>query len=224
MTNISSHRITTSLRWERFFGKKFFCRLKNCKLNRKMKRKYFIVFTFLIALTACIEKRGEYIHTQKDWKEEFNERLPLLGHRNWILIVDKAYPEQTTAGVETINTNEDLLSVLKYVKSGIDSSKHINAEVFTDKELGFITPKEVPTIVAIRDSLKAILGNNASSIPHDSVFVKIESASKLFKILVLKTNQTIPYTSVFMRLNCAYWDGKREKELRDSIESHSKDK
>ena len=187
-------------------------------------KKYLLVFTLLIALTACIEKKGESTDTQKDWKVKFNERLPLLGHRNWILIVDKAYPEQTTAGVETINTDEDLLSVLKYVKSGIDSSTHVNAEVFTDKELGFITTKQVPAIGAMRDSLNAILGSNRSSVPHDSVFVKIDAASKLFKVLVLKTNQTIPYSSVFMRLNCAYWDGKREKELRDSIALHGNDK
>lgn len=187
-------------------------------------KKYILVFTLLIAMTACIDKKGENINSEKDWKAKFNERLPLLGHRNWILIVDKAYPEQTTTGVETINTDEDLLTVLKYVKAGIDSSKHVNAEVFTDKELGFITPKQVPAIVGLRDSLNAILGNNRSSIPHDSVFVKIDAATKLFKVLVLKTNQTIPYSSVFIRLNCAYWDGKREKELRDSIALHTNDK
>jgi len=187
-------------------------------------KKYVLVFTCLIALIGCTNKNGENTNTQKDWKAKFNERLPLLGHRNWILIVDKAFPEQTTAGVETINTNEDLLTVLKYVKAGIDSSKHVNAEVFTDKELGFITPKQVPAIVGLRDSLNAILGNNRSSIPHDSVFVKIDAATKLFKVLVLKTNQTIPYSSVFIRLNCAYWDGKREKELRDSIVLHTNNK
>ena len=36
------------------------------------------------------------------WKKEFEEILPMLGHRNWILVVDKAYPMQSADGIETI--------------------------------------------------------------------------------------------------------------------------
>jgi hypothetical protein len=36
-----------------------------------------------------------------------------MGHRNWILIVDKAFPEQNAAGMEYIYANEDLNAVFK---------------------------------------------------------------------------------------------------------------
>ena len=32
------------------------------------------------------------------WQEKLEEQLPLLGHRNWILIVDSAYPLQNASG------------------------------------------------------------------------------------------------------------------------------
>ena len=32
---------------------------------------------------------------------------PVLEHRNWIVIADSSYPAQTSAGIETIATNED---------------------------------------------------------------------------------------------------------------------
>jgi hypothetical protein len=36
--------------------------------------------------------------------------------------------------------------------------------------------------------------------------------------VVLKTEETIPYTSVFIELGCKYWNGENEKELRKRME------
>ena len=44
--------------------------------------------------------------------------------------------------------------------------------------------------------------------------LKIDKASKLFKTLVIKTNQVIPYSSVFIELDCDYWSRDKEKQLR----------
>src|ERR1700733_11277413 len=40
-----------------------------------------------------------------DWKTVLVDRLPLYGHRNWIVIADSAYPAQTASGIETIYSN-----------------------------------------------------------------------------------------------------------------------
>jgi hypothetical protein len=45
----------------------------------------------------------------------------------------------------------------------------------------------------------------------------IDHASKLFKVMVLKTNETIPYSSVFIELDCKYWSGENEILLRDKL-------
>src|SRR5271156_1292123 len=52
---------------------------------------------------------------QEDWRARLNQQLQLMGHRNWIAVVDSAYPLQTSAGVETIETNDDQLQVVKIV-------------------------------------------------------------------------------------------------------------
>jgi hypothetical protein len=36
-------------------------------------------------------------------------------------------------------------------------------------------------------------------------------------VLVLKTRLTIPYTSVFIRLECGYWSADAEKRLRAAM-------
>ena len=40
-----------------------------------------------------------------DWNQRLAEAMPLLGHRNWILVVDSAYPLQISPGIETVETN-----------------------------------------------------------------------------------------------------------------------
>ena len=55
---------------------------------------------------------------------------------------------------------------------------------------------------------------NAGRVPHDRVVANVEEAAKHFNILVLKTNMTIPYTSVFIRLDCKYWSADAETRMR----------
>jgi hypothetical protein len=47
----------------------------------------------------------------------------------------------------------------------------------------------------------------------------MDASSKLFKILVLKTNETLAYSSVFLQLDCAYWNAEKEGHLREAMKS-----
>ena len=49
------------------------------------------------------------------WEAVLTRRLPLLGHRNWIVVADAAYPAQSNPGIETIATGADHLQVLARV-------------------------------------------------------------------------------------------------------------
>ena len=151
----------------------------------------------------------------KDWKTQFNQTLPLLGHRNWIVVADKAFPQQNAAGMQVINTNENLLPVLQYVLQQVNATSHVKPIIFRDKELQFITENQAKGVKEFeREALQLFGGQEVQTILHDSVFTKLDDASKLFTIIVLKTNETIPYTSVFLELDCAYWSADKERQLR----------
>jgi len=153
-----------------------------------------------------------------NWKMQLNIQLPLLGHRNWILVVDKAFPAQNADGIITINTGEPLLTVLQYTLDQLNSSTHVKPIIFTDTELNYITEKQVPEIEKFKTDLFGIIPKGQSqTLLHDSVFVQIAKASELFRIIVLKTEQVIPYSSVFLQLDCKYWKGENEILLRESI-------
>ena len=47
--------------------------------------------------------------------------------------------------------------------------------------------------------------------------IALDESSSLFTTLVIKTNCTIPYTSVFLQLDCAYWGAENEAVLRQKM-------
>jgi hypothetical protein len=152
------------------------------------------------------------------WKKEFDQALPLLGHRNWILVVDKAYPMQSADGIETIYTGDKLLNVLKYVLSAMEDEGHVRPIIYNDKELLFMRDDLSKGVDAFKAGLaQALKKHKVEVIPHDEIFAKLDEASKLFNVLVLKTDCLLPYTSVFIELDCGYWSAEREKALRDRI-------
>jgi D-ribose pyranose/furanose isomerase RbsD len=152
------------------------------------------------------------------WKSKLEEILPLLGHRNWILIVDSAYPLQSSTGVETLETNADQVEVVRAVLEELHHSIHVRPVVYMDSELPFVTEKDAPGVTAYRRALKAVIGSQAiQSLPHEQILQKVDETGKVFHIVVLKTIMTIPYTSVFLQLNAKYWGDEEEQRLREAM-------
>ena len=153
----------------------------------------------------------------EDWKKTLDRELPLLGHRNWIVVVDAAYPLQTRPGIETISTGADLPEVLQAVLRELAKAPHVRPNVFVDAELSRVPESDAPGVTAYRaDLAKALGGAKATPVPHEQLIARLDEAGKSFHILLLKTRLCIPYTSVFLQLDCAYWGAASEKRLREA--------
>ena len=151
----------------------------------------------------------------KTWQQILAERLPVYGHRNWIVIADSAYPAQSRAGIETITSNSDQLEVLKTILGVLGHSKHVTPIILTDQELGYLEDSEAPGIDAYRKNLNEMLqGRTVNVLPHEKIIDKLDEVSQTFKVLIIKTTMTLPYTSVFLQLDCAYWGPDAESNLR----------
>ncbi|TWT82751.1 hypothetical protein CA13_42140 [Planctomycetes bacterium CA13] len=149
------------------------------------------------------------------WKQMLPERLGLLGHRNWIVIADAAYPWQTAPGIDTRCTGEDQLTVLQETVDVIAKSSHVRPIIYLDGELPLLTEQYAPGIDSYRKELDQCLqGKNVHSLPHDDIIAKLDEAGKAFHVLLLKTTMTLPYTSVFIQLDCGYWGEEAEQDLR----------
>lgn len=152
---------------------------------------------------------------QSSWQARVSETMPLMGHRNWILIVDSAYPLQSSPGVETIETNASHFEVLRYVLGAVNNSIHVRPLIYMDAELPYVSDEDAPGASTYRDQVRQVLNNyKVESIPHERVINQIDETSKEFHVLILKTTMTVPYSSVFIRLDCKYWSDDAEKRLR----------
>ncbi len=152
------------------------------------------------------------------WKDVLAERLPVYGHRNWIVVVDAAYPAQTSQGIETILCEDPPITVLKGVLDQLVASKHVRPIIYVDRELNALSEKDAPGISKYRKQLGEALGSlNTNPLLHEKIIAKLAEAGKTFKILLLKTKLTLPYTSVSIQLDCGYWSDDAEKRLRRSL-------
>lgn len=141
--------------------------------------------------------------------------LRAMGHRNWIAIVDSAYPLQTAPGIKTVYVGGDQLAAVQRVLDGIDKAKHVRGIVYVDKELDYVPPEDAPGIESYRAKLEQLLGKrNVHKQLHEDTIRMLDDASKLFNVLIIKTDLAIPYTSVFVQLDCGYWSEQAERRLR----------
>lgn len=157
------------------------------------------------------------------WQEELSSRIALFGHRNWIVVADSAYPAQSGAGIETIVVDAPLLPVLETVLHQLHNARHVTPIVWRDLELTSVAESDAPGVNVFRQKLDSLLaGRPTQKLLHEQIITRLDEAGKLYRVLIIKTNQTIPYTSVFLQLDCAYWGPEAEQRLRQSMSSRAK--
>jgi len=158
--------------------------------------------------------------SRPEWRAALERALPLLGHRNCIVVADSAYPWQTSPGIETVATGADHLEVLRAVVDAISRAPHVRAIALLDAELPFVDEGHAPGIGALRDGVGAALaGIDTRALPHEDIVRALDEAGRTFHVLLLKTTLALPYTSVFLPLECGYWSAESEADLRRRIAS-----
>lgn len=155
--------------------------------------------------------------TKPDWERELHALLPLYGHRNWIVVADSAYPAQSKPGIETIVSGAGQVEVARRVLDAINASRHVRANIYLDRELVFVSEKDAPGVTAYRQQLEQMLGASAKQLPHEEIIAKLDHVSQVFRVLIIKTELAIPYTTVFFELGCAYWPGDAEDRMRQAM-------
>ncbi len=176
-----------------------------------------IAVVILMASTLNVEVKAEQVKPT-DWRVELTKSLPVLGHRNFIVIADSAYPLQSNAGIKTIYTGDSQITVVKEVLAAVEKAAHVNGTIYVDKELSYVAEHHAKGIEEYRKALDKVLDGKAiQRLPHMEIIKKLDTSSDLFNVLILKTDLTLPYTSVFIELGAGYWNEKAETELRESM-------
>ena len=187
-----------------------------------MIQKTALLFTLLFILLSCNNPVQKIKNTTADsssnWKTEIENTLKLYGHRNWIVVADGAYPKQSNPAIKTITVDATQLEAVQFVNDLIKKSTHVRANIFLDKEMAFVTEKEAKGIENYRTELTKIIDKkDLKTQLHEDIIKELDNSAKLFDVLIIKTNLSIPYTSVFFQLDCGYWNAEAEKNLRTNL-------
>lgn len=150
-----------------------------------------------------------------NWHERLLAKLPYLGHRNWVLVVDSAYPLQNATGVETVIADEPHSEAVSRAVKSFERFKHVNPVAVLDAELEFLDESLCAGVDELKKNLSETLADLVTErVPHEDLLLQLSDAASVYSTLVIKTPSTIPYSSVFFRLECGYWDADREATLR----------
>jgi L-fucose mutarotase/ribose pyranase (RbsD/FucU family) len=159
-------------------------------------------------------------HVLPEWEPELYRRLPLFGHRNWIVITDAAYPAHCGPGIEMIVANGEQIHVIQRVLKMIEACKHVRVNASVDLELGFLEEGDAPGVTAFRQQLRTALDAiTTCPVAHQELIAKLGQCAQHFRILIIKTGSAIPYSSVFLEFDCGYWSAAAEQKLRDTMRS-----
>ena len=160
-----------------------------------------------------------------NWEQILKDRLKLYGHRNWVVIADSAYPAQSKPGIETIAADDEPATVVERAFAILRECKHVRPVIYTDDELRFVPEEDAPGVTRYRSQLARLLsGYEASSVPHEEIIAKLDRVGETFRVLLIKTKMRIPYTSVFLELQCGYWNTRAENRLRAVIRSEDRER
>lgn len=154
------------------------------------------------------------------WQTLLKDRLQLFGHRNWLVIADSAYPAQSRHGIETIVADEEQTTALVKTFEILHGCEHIRPIIYTDTELAFVLEEDAPGITSYRKQVSELLsGYEIHALLHEKIISRLDRTGEVFQVLAIKTKTRLPYTSVFVELDCGYWNAQAEDRLRAAMRS-----
>ncbi len=152
-------------------------------------------------------------------RNQLAENVSPLGARNWIVIAEASYPVYAGSGVQTIAVDAPSDTVFMEVLDILEAEGKLIPRIWICKELDAVTEDYAPGVRKYRQSIgKLIPGRFHYSLPNRIINSQVEDAIKQFRVLVIKTNTTLPYSNICIELDSGYWSADSEAELRNRIE------
>lgn len=92
------------------------------------------------------------------------------------------------------------------------------AHYYQDEELKALTDDLCPGIQDYRSTVqKFVPESEVSYVRHDKLLSRINSVSNSYNVLVIKTKLVLPYTSLFIELDCKYWNKDSQEKLEKTL-------
>ncbi len=191
----------------------------------RLRSRHFL-FTLIITaiLCGCGSNRPELTRKLRKhpafpaWFKQLDGEIAKLGSYNWIVIAEPAFPSLSRDGITTLTVPATTPEALDIVFQSIDSHGHVTPRIYTTRESLALSEDEAPGIKKFRQNLSlALHGREPAVLPSEALELLLTDAKKKYRVLILKTTTSLPYSSVFLELESGYWDGDAETSLRKRL-------
>lgn len=184
-------------------------------------RKLSGLSAFGIALAMCgCAGQGK---VERPWMNSIRHELGYLGARNWVVIAEAAFPVPSRRGLRVVQVNDEIPGVLDGLEQIIEEKHHVKPRIYLTTEMAKVPYDYAPGIKEHKADLKqALHGRETVRLDNEMLVNLINSTSKSYRVLVIKTRTAIPYSSVFVELRSGYWDADSEAVLRKNMEAKNR--
>ncbi len=175
-----------------------------------------LLFGLYLLLQGC----AMFEHRQSPWKAAVHRHTSQLGFRNWIIIAEASFPALGRTGVMQVPANVEIPEALDYVLKDIDQSQHVKPSIFFTRESQVIDNDSAPGIDLLRQKVRQSIQEMATTtMEQDSLLTVLQDINRSFDVLIIRTNTTLPYSSIFIELQPGYWDAESEDKLRQRMQT-----
>ena len=173
----------------------------------------------IVLASALLSSCGtSYRERNAPWAKAIEQEVKKMGTANWIVVAEPAFPSLSRKGVTTITTPAGTATALDVVLQSRDSQGHAKPYVYVTRESKMLSERYAPGVNGFNKRLKEVLrGREARELDSAALELLVKDAQKNYRILVIKSQTTLPYTSVFIELDTGYWDGEAETALRKQL-------
>lgn len=156
--------------------------------------------------------------------EQLAASVAPLGARNWIVIAESSFPVYAGAGVETIGVDAPSDVVFMEVLDILESEGRLQPRIWVSSELDAVTEDYAPGVRKYRRALGKLLpGRFHYRLANHIINKQVEAAIRTYRVLVIKTSTSLPYSNICIELDSGYWNADSEAELRSRIEKVRQD-
>lgn len=149
------------------------------------------------------------------WANTIKQEILKLGNFNWIIIAEPTFSNFKPKGITTLTIDASSPEVIKQVFNIIERNGHVDGKIYFSKESRFLTEKQTPGITQFKTKRdKALSGRKTRALNHAALEILLIEAKQKHRILIIKTNTLLPYSSVFIELESGYWHSESETALR----------
>ncbi len=145
--------------------------------------------------------------------------LDVLGARNWIVIADPAYPILAGEGVDVLVVDADIPDTLREVLATLSADGSLTPRLWLCSELEVVPERHAPGVRRYRRELRKLTARHLHYEVTDRIIsLQLAQAAQTYRILYIKTDTPLPYSTVAIELDSGYWNSDAEAELRERME------